>query len=321
MRVADRPAVARRVDDAGGQVNVNDGSIVILRTVAAEGRSRRPRPAQLVPEGVLAEIADNLVTVHGQSDHLRLRTASRQRTAHRRIAGPRARRAPRAVPRGVGRAGGAAGADRRHRDARGRARPRGGAAAPRARRGRAGRAPAGRGRRAHRARRAARERRGAPGRRAARPRRRRGRRGRRAAGERRRVGRPRAPRRARVGGRDGSRARPPRRAARRGGVRAGRRGHGDLGLRGPGGGPGGTQSAHARLAELGTLTRSYGETVDDVLAWASDAGLRLLDLDDGGERLQAATARRDELDAELDRLGTAITASREQGRRRAARRP
>ncbi|WP_248616802.1 DNA repair protein RecN [Paraoerskovia marina] len=79
--------------------------------------------------------------------------------------------------------------------------------------------------------------------------------------------------------------------------------------------PGGLESAHARLAELTTLTRTYGESIDDVLAWASAAGLKLLDLDDDGAGLDALRERHAELDAGLRRLADQVT----EGRVRAAR--
>src|SRR5690606_37099914 len=77
--------------------------------------------------------------------------------------------------------------------------------------------------------------------------------------------------------------------------------------------PAGLETAHNRMAELTALTRSYGETIDEVLQWASDAGLRLLDLDDGGDRLASMRARVAELDAELARLAEILTAERTRG--------
>lgn len=74
--------------------------------------------------------------------------------------------------------------------------------------------------------------------------------------------------------------------------------------------PSGLEAAHTRLADLTTLTRTYGDTIDDVLAWASAAGLRLLDLDDDGAGLEALNRRHLELDAELSRLAAAVTAGR-----------
>jgi len=60
----------------------------ITRTVSAEGRGRTHLGGRSVPVGVLGEIAEHLVTVHGQSDQIRLRSAARQREALDRFAGP-----------------------------------------------------------------------------------------------------------------------------------------------------------------------------------------------------------------------------------------
>lgn len=69
-----------RVADAGGEVD-DDGTLIVLRTVAAAGRSRAHLGGRTVPQAVLAEIAGELVTVHGQADQLRLRSPRRQREA------------------------------------------------------------------------------------------------------------------------------------------------------------------------------------------------------------------------------------------------
>lgn len=67
-------------------------------------------------------------------------------------------------------------------------------------------------------------------------------------------------------------------------------------------------AAHARRAELASLTRSYGSDVASVLAWARDAGLRLLDVDGGEERVAGLTAQLEALDGRLaglsDRIGS-----------------
>jgi DNA repair protein RecN (Recombination protein N) len=65
-----------------------------------------------------------------------------------------------------------------------------------------------------------------------------------------------------------------------------------------------------RRAALTALTRKYGETVDDVLAWAESAAARLLELDGTDERIAALTARRSELRATLATTGTALSAER-----------
>ena len=73
-------AVRERVADAGGEID-DDGALVVLRTVAAAGRSRAHLGGRTVPQSVLAEISGELVTVHGQADQLRLRSPRRQREA------------------------------------------------------------------------------------------------------------------------------------------------------------------------------------------------------------------------------------------------
>ncbi len=67
----------------------------------------------------------------------------------------------------------------------------------------------------------------------------------------------------------------------------------------------------ARQAELKALTRKYAADVDGVLAWAEKAQARLGDLDTSEEALAALAARRDELAAELASHAAALTAARE----------
>ncbi|RYV50566.1 DNA repair protein RecN [Pengzhenrongella frigida] len=78
--------VRARAEEAGGELD-DDGSLVLLRTVAAEGRSRAHLGGRSVPQGVLADLADDLVTVHGQADQARLRSPARQREALDAFAG------------------------------------------------------------------------------------------------------------------------------------------------------------------------------------------------------------------------------------------
>ena len=78
-------AVAERARDAGGDL---DGSELILaRSVSTEGRSRAIIGGRTTPVGVLNEIGQQLVVVHGQSDQVRLRSATAQREALDRFAG------------------------------------------------------------------------------------------------------------------------------------------------------------------------------------------------------------------------------------------
>lgn len=78
--------VRARAEEAGAELD-DDGSLLLLRTVAAEGRSRAHLGGRSVPQSVLAELADDLVTVHGQADQTRLRSPARQREALDAFAG------------------------------------------------------------------------------------------------------------------------------------------------------------------------------------------------------------------------------------------
>ncbi|WP_295657162.1 DNA repair protein RecN [uncultured Nocardioides sp.] len=65
-----------------------------------------------------------------------------------------------------------------------------------------------------------------------------------------------------------------------------------------------------RRAALTALTRKYGDSVDEVLAWARQASTRLLELDGTDERIEALRSRRAELRVELAAAGTALSAAR-----------
>ena len=62
-------------------VDGDHAAIIVARHVPAQGRSRAFAGGQSVPMAVLAEIAEHLVTVHGQADQLKLRSPSQQRAA------------------------------------------------------------------------------------------------------------------------------------------------------------------------------------------------------------------------------------------------
>lgn len=65
-----------------------------------------------------------------------------------------------------------------------------------------------------------------------------------------------------------------------------------------------------RRGELGQLTRKYGTSIDEVLAWAEDARRRLDELEGVDERIEELSARVTELDRLLDEDAAAITADR-----------
>ncbi|MCW2740248.1 MAG: recN [Blastococcus sp.] len=81
----DSPAWERAAD-AGADPD-DDGSLILARTVSAEGRSRAFLGGRSVPVGVVAELAEGLLAVHGQSDQLRLSRPAEQRRALDRYAG------------------------------------------------------------------------------------------------------------------------------------------------------------------------------------------------------------------------------------------
>ena len=81
---ASHPAVDRALD-AGG--SLDEGALLLTRSVAADGRSRAHVGGRSVPVSVLAELSELLVAVHGQSDQQRLLQPARQRAALDRYAG------------------------------------------------------------------------------------------------------------------------------------------------------------------------------------------------------------------------------------------
>ncbi|MFC8801615.1 DNA repair protein RecN [Promicromonospora sp. NPDC057138] len=311
VRVSGRDAVLSRVSDAGGEVE-DDGTVVILRTIA-DGRSRAHLGGRAVPQGVLAEIAEDLFTVHGQADQLRLRTSAKQRDALDTFVGPAHQRVLGSYRAAWSERGGLL-TEIADLEARGAERARevellrigleeiervdpvtGEDAELQALIERLSNAEGLRtaATEAHEA----------------------------------------------VAGEDADGARENAIAL----VERARRAldsaaHSDAELGALAtrfaevgyllsdvatdvaayvdnlqADPAGLETAHNRMAELNALTRSYGETIDDVLQWASDAGLRLLDLDDGGDRLASMRDRVTELDGELGRLAEILTAERTRG--------
>ena len=65
-----------------------------------------------------------------------------------------------------------------------------------------------------------------------------------------------------------------------------------------------------RRAALTALTRKYGETIDEVLAWQEHSSTRLLELDGTDERIESLRAERDRLHTELTEVAVALTAAR-----------
>jgi DNA repair protein RecN (Recombination protein N) len=80
----DGPA-AGRAREAGAELD--DGALLVSRTISAEGRSRAYVGGRSVPAALLGELADDLVAVHGQTDQQGLLRPARQRQALDRYAG------------------------------------------------------------------------------------------------------------------------------------------------------------------------------------------------------------------------------------------
>jgi DNA repair protein RecN (Recombination protein N) len=80
LRVSDQRVVLTRLAELDATVD-DDGTLIVSRTVAADGRSRAFVGGRAVPVGVLAEIMTGLVAVHGQAEQMRLR----QPATHRRV--------------------------------------------------------------------------------------------------------------------------------------------------------------------------------------------------------------------------------------------
>jgi DNA repair protein RecN (Recombination protein N) len=81
---ADHPGTLRALE--AGAV-VEDDVVLVARSVSADGRSRAHLGGRSVPVAVLAELGEDVLALHGQSDQQRLLQPTRQREALDRFAG------------------------------------------------------------------------------------------------------------------------------------------------------------------------------------------------------------------------------------------
>ncbi len=81
---AGHPAL-ERAEEAGADTT---DRLVLVRSVAADGRSRAHVGGRSAPVGVLADLAEHLVAVHGQADQWRLRRADEHREVLDAYGGP-----------------------------------------------------------------------------------------------------------------------------------------------------------------------------------------------------------------------------------------
>jgi DNA repair protein RecN (Recombination protein N) len=89
VRLEPGHAAVERALEAGADVEEHDGvaDLLLARTVAADGRSRAHLGGRAAPVGALAEVGQQLVVIHGQSEQLRLKSSAAQREALDRFAG------------------------------------------------------------------------------------------------------------------------------------------------------------------------------------------------------------------------------------------
>ncbi len=88
LRIDPDGQVATQVNNSGGDLDDDGGTLVLQRSVSAEGRSRAYAGGRSVPVSLLTYLADDLVAVHGQADQQQLLKPGRQRAALDRFAGP-----------------------------------------------------------------------------------------------------------------------------------------------------------------------------------------------------------------------------------------
>ncbi len=85
VRVDPEGTAAARAREAGAELDAD--SLVLSRSVSAEGRSRAHAGGRSAPIGLLSHLAEDLVALHGQADQHRLLQPGRQRGALDRYAG------------------------------------------------------------------------------------------------------------------------------------------------------------------------------------------------------------------------------------------
>ncbi len=88
LRIEPDGPAAQQVLDAGGELDDDGRTLLVSRSVSAEGRSRAHAGGRSVPVSLLIGLAEDLVAVHGQADQQQLLRAARQRQALDEFAGP-----------------------------------------------------------------------------------------------------------------------------------------------------------------------------------------------------------------------------------------
>ncbi|MDL9937190.1 DNA repair protein RecN [Gordonia sp. ABSL1-1] len=83
------PAVAEILESSGAELD-DDDTVIAVRTVGSDGRSRAHLGGRSVPVGVMGQLTNAVLTIHGQNDQLRLLRPERQRAALDTFAGTKA---------------------------------------------------------------------------------------------------------------------------------------------------------------------------------------------------------------------------------------
>lgn len=79
-------SIKNQLDDCGGEED-DDGTVIALRKIRSDGRSRAHLGGRAVPANALTTFTEPLVTIHGQHDQLRLLKADTQRAVLDQYAG------------------------------------------------------------------------------------------------------------------------------------------------------------------------------------------------------------------------------------------
>ncbi|MBD0862753.1 DNA repair protein RecN [Gordonia sp. zg691] len=74
------PVVAEILDSTGAELD-DDDTVIAVRTVSADGRSRAHLGGRSVPVGVMGQLTTAVLAIHGQNDQLRLLRPEHQRAA------------------------------------------------------------------------------------------------------------------------------------------------------------------------------------------------------------------------------------------------
>jgi DNA repair protein RecN (Recombination protein N) len=87
LRIDPAGPVATHVSEAGGDLDDDGATLVLVRSVSDQGRSRAFAGGRSVPVSLLTYLSEDLVAVHGQADQQQLLRPGRQRQALDRFAG------------------------------------------------------------------------------------------------------------------------------------------------------------------------------------------------------------------------------------------